>query len=95
MNARDAIGEYGTIDFSLSQRTFDNAVCAACNTNFSGQFVNITVKDSGSGIPPEILKNIFNPFFTTKEVGKGTGLGLSMVHGVVHSLGGHILAGIS
>ncbi len=91
VNARDAVGEYGNIDFSLSQHSFDHALCAACNTHFSGQFVDITVKDSGNGIPPEILQNIFDPFFTTKEVGKGTGLGLSVVHGVVHSLGGHIL----
>ncbi len=91
VNARDAIGEYGNIDFSLSQQTFDNALCAACNTHFSGQFVEITVKDNGSGISPEILDNIFTRFFTTKEAGKGTGMGLSMVHDVTHSLGGHIL----
>ncbi len=91
VNARDAVGQHGNIDFSLSQHSFDHALCTACNTHFSGQFVDISVKDSGSGIPPDILQNIFTRFFTTKEAGKGTGIGLSMVHDIAHSLGGHIL----
>ncbi len=50
----------------------------------------IAVSDTGTGIPPAILDKVFNPFFTTKEVGKGTGLGLSMVYGFVKQSAGHI-----
>jgi len=55
-----------------------------------GNFVELTISDSGSGIDPEIRKRIFDPYFTTKELGKGTGLGLSIVHGIVASYGGFI-----
>jgi PAS domain S-box-containing protein len=55
-----------------------------------GSYVKLTVKDSGCGIEPEILENIFDPYFTTKELGKGTGLGLSVVHGIVKSYSGAI-----
>lgn len=54
----------------------------------AGPYVLFSVKDSGHGIPPEIIGRIFDPFFTTKDVGKGTGLGLSLVHGIVKSHGG-------
>ena len=91
INARDAIGTYGQIEFSLNNVSIADASCTACNTYFSGDYVEIAVRDTGSGIPEHILGDIFNPFFTTKEVVKGTGMGLSVVHGLIHSLGGHIL----
>ena len=53
-------------------------------------FVLCEVSDSGSGIPPEVLEKIFEPFFSTKEVGKGTGLGLSTVYGIIKQTGGYI-----
>ncbi|MCZ6766626.1 MAG: ATP-binding protein, partial [bacterium] len=55
-----------------------------------GSYVQITVRDSGAGIPGEVLAKVFEPFFTTKEIGKGSGLGLSMVYGFVKQSGGHV-----
>ena len=55
-----------------------------------GKYVELVVQDTGTGIPPEVMDKIFDPYFTTKEKGKGTGLGLSVVHGIVQNHGGAI-----
>lgn len=67
-------------------------ICDACHHDIEeGDYTELSVRDSGSGISDETLKRIFEPFFTTKDVNKGTGMGLSMVHGIIHQHEGHIL----
>jgi signal transduction histidine kinase len=59
----------------LRQTKRTNCICASCRQLFSGEFIELAVKDTGPGIPPEILDRMFEPFFTTKEAGKGSGNG--------------------
>ena len=90
VNARDAMPYGGTLKIS-AQNLFIDENYAQMNLDAKvGSYIVITVADTGTGIPPEILDRIFEPFFTTKEVGKGTGLGLSTVIGIVKSHGGFV-----
>jgi CheY-like chemotaxis protein len=88
INARDAMPQGGTL--TVSAENVSMAKDPA--TGLSGEFVAITVTDTGLGIPADILPKVFDPFFTTKEVGKGTGLGLSQVYGFAQQSGGTVLA---
>lgn len=90
INSRDAINEYGDINVSLTKRTLTD-VCMSCHTDFSGDYVEFMVSDSGQGMNDQQLQRIFEPFFTTKGIGQGSGMGLSVVHGIVHAADGHIL----
>src|SRR6201999_2746216 len=86
INARDAMPGGGTVTVAAGN-------CADSQPRGQdrpGDFVAISVADTGVGIPPDVLAKIFDPFFTTKPVGKGTGLGLSQVHGFAHQAGGTI-----
>lgn len=91
LNARDAMTERGAIHIGLRLADHDRAVCASCRKTVSGRFIELTVGDTGPGIAPEVLERMFEPFYSTKEVGKGSGMGLSVVHGIVHEYGGHVL----
>jgi CheY-like chemotaxis protein len=91
INARDAMQSKGTIRVSARQPRLGEAVCASCRGRIAGDFVEFAVADTGTGIAPEVMERMFEPFFSTKEAGRGSGMGLSIVHGIVHEYGGHIL----
>jgi PAS domain S-box-containing protein len=82
-NAIHAMGEHGTLSVSVAPAEVVGEMVFAHSTLHPGQYVRITVEDTGSGMDAETLARVFEPFFTTKEVGKGTGLGLSIVYGIV------------
>jgi two-component system cell cycle sensor histidine kinase/response regulator CckA len=90
VNARDAMPEGGT----LTVRTANLSTAESGHLAYKGMpaadYVRIDISDTGTGISPEIVDKIFEPFFSTKEVGKGTGLGLSTVYGIVKQTGGFI-----
>ncbi|MBX3603464.1 MAG: PAS domain S-box protein [Rubrivivax sp.] len=90
INARDAISGPGTIRVRLREVGGGHA-CASCRAPVGGgRWVELSVADSGCGIAPEVLERMFEPFYSTKEVGRGSGMGLAMVHGIVHDHGGHV-----
>ena len=90
VNARDSMPDGGTLTISTT-----NSVISTDHSEFSrgvkkGEYVLLTVSDTGHGIDDELIPHIFEPFFTTKAVGKGTGLGLATVYGIVKQHNGHI-----
>ncbi len=90
VNARDAMPGGGVITIQTEDVTYFVDDFHAVNEMPSGDYVKLTVGDTGSGIEPEIVKHIFEPFFTTKETGQGTGLGLATCYGIVKQSGGYI-----
>ncbi len=90
VNARDAISGCGNIKISTSQEVLSKDKIKLQEHDVLGEYITISVLDSGSGMSKEIQEKIFEPFFTTKEVGKGTGLGLSTVFGIVQQNEGEI-----
>ncbi len=90
VNARDAMPDGGKLTVRTSNVTAEESTRLAYKGMPSAEYVRIDIIDTGTGIPSEIIDKIFEPFFSTKEVGKGTGLGLSTVYGIVKQTGGFV-----
>lgn len=90
INARDAMDGSGRVALRLANLTLEPGDARIDGEMAAGDYVLITIADSGHGMPPEVMEHAFEPFFTTKPEGKGTGLGLSMAHGFVRQSGGQI-----
>jgi CheY-like chemotaxis protein len=91
VNARDAMPNGGTITLGAENAEVDEAFASMHQGATPGPHCIISVTDTGTGMPPEVLAKIFDPFFTTKEVGKGTGLGMATVLSIVRGHGGFIV----
>lgn len=83
VNARDAIDNVGTLVIETGNIVIEKEMCGEMSGIKAGEYVILSVSDTGCGMKPEVLARVFEPFFTTKEVGKGTGLGLATVYGII------------
>ena len=92
VNARDAMPEGGTLRLGAHNVVLERERESGAVRLRPGRYVELVVADTGSGIPPEVMERMFEPFYTTKPQGKGTGLGLSTVYGIVRSHGGLVEA---
>jgi PAS domain S-box-containing protein len=90
INARDAMNGEGRLTIEASNAFLDDEYVRQHDELSAGQYVMIAVTDTGTGIPPDILERVYEPFFTTKAEDKGTGLGLAMVYGFLKQSGGHV-----
>ena len=90
VNARDAMPKGGAISIETSDVTYFLDDFYSVNEMPAGEYVKLTISDTGTGMTPEVKKHIFEPFFTTKDKGQGTGLGLATCYGIVKQSGGYI-----
>ncbi|MFZ5570822.1 MAG: PAS domain S-box protein [Thermodesulfobacteriota bacterium] len=90
VNARDAITGVGNLTIETENAVFDETDCMAHAGLIPGEYVRLSVSDTGCGMGQETIEHLFEPFYTTKEVGKGTGLGLATVYGIVRQNDGFI-----
>jgi len=89
-NARDAMPEGGLLVIETENVTLSAAQARRHGDLRPGEYVQVSVRDNGAGMPPDVVARAFDPFFTTKPMGQGTGLGLSMVYGFAHQSGGNV-----
>ncbi|WP_242167627.1 MULTISPECIES: ATP-binding protein [unclassified Pseudomonas] len=90
INARDAMPGGGKLVVETTNRHLDSVFTAAYGTLKPGDYVELSVSDTGCGIPEHLMGRVFDPFFTTKPIGQGTGLGLSMIYGFARQSHGHV-----
>ncbi|WP_267347429.1 PAS domain S-box protein (plasmid) [Sphingomonas carotinifaciens] len=89
INARDAMPDGGRITIEAANQHLDGQAAQAYDMP-EGQYLSLSVSDTGTGMPPEVIARVFEPFFTTKPLGQGTGLGLSMIYGFARQSGGQV-----
>jgi PAS domain S-box-containing protein len=90
INSREAMPGGGSLTITTDALQVDRAYAAEWSSVLPGAYVRVTVVDTGSGMPPEVLKHAFDPFYTTKSKGEGSGLGLATVYGAVTQAEGHV-----
>ncbi len=91
LNAKDAMQGVGILKIELGWHRGVYAECADCHQSIRGDWIELSVADTGCGMTPDVLKHIFEPFYTSKKIGEGSGMGLSVVHGILSGYGGHVL----
>jgi len=91
VNAKDALKGDGKLNIRLDIEQDMDCKCSTCLKNISGNWIELSVSDTGCGMSDNIIERIFDPFYTTKEIGEGTGMGLAVVNRIIHNCQGHVI----